>query len=309
MNEQNENRYDRIRNDLQNRVKARINRRTLTSNLRDERSKQIERKSAWAADFKDDPWTYVFMGISAVFTTILGIMLGLAPYQGTVNGVPGIVFHDDFIHVFVAIVYAAAFVAVTELAFIVSKSKFHDREDGNPKQTGSMLFMLILAGLAVIGTGIAGFSIGASVLGFLSDFKAIPHSAQKYVVWSIPVLIAVYGYCLTIYKLSSEKDQNRRMLKQMRNEADLEHELQMAIADDEAREMMRLAEISAYLAAVERGALTYGEAQAAMKAGKSLGQLEVEKGKDLDGNDQIGTVDLATVIAGFSKNGKGSSNP
>ena len=271
------------------RIKERMSRPTLTEGLQEQNEQQAERKSAWTGEFKAERATYVIMAISAVFTAILGLILGLAPTLITnPDGSTMINFHDDFLHVAIAIIYAVAFITVTEGGFIVAKNKFHTREEGNVTQHGTMIAMMILAGISIIGTGWAGGSIGASVLGFLTDFKEIPHSAQKWVVGVIPALLAIYAYFLTAYRLSSEEDKSKRLSAQMKRKQQLDHRLQMDMADLEAEEMMMLAETKSYLEAVERGVLSAGEAAAARKAGKTLRQLEKEKGKDLDGDNQIG---------------------
>ena len=270
------------------RIKERMSRPTLTEGLQEQNEQQAERKSAWAGEWKAERATYVIMAISAVFTAILGLMLGLAPNLVTnPDGSTEINFHTDFLHVVIAVIYAVAFVTVTEGGFIVAKNKFHAREEGNGTQHGTMIAMMILAGISIIGTGWAGGSIGASVLGFLTDFREIPHSAQKWVVGIVPALLATYAYFLTAYRLSSGEDKSKRLTAQMKRKQQLDHRLQMDMADLEAEEMMMLAETKAYLEAVERGVLSAGEAKAARKAGKTLRQLEAEKGEDLNNDGKI----------------------
>lgn len=280
-----------FRDKIQARVKERMSRPSMTEALHEQNKKNAEQKSPWFSEFRTDRATYVIMGISAVFTALLGLILGMAPQLITnADGSTYITFHTDLLHLTIAAIYAVAFVTVTEAAFLVAKNKFHTREEANPTQHNTMLAMMILAGLSIVGTGIAGSTIGASVLGFLTDFKEIPHTAQKWVVGVIPVLLAVYAYLLTAYKLSSEEEKSNRLTTQMRLQQEREHKLQRDLAELEVQEMMMLAEDKAYLEAVERGVLTAAEASAAKRAGKTLRQLEREKGQDIDGDGKIGDV-------------------
>ena len=290
MNENNNLRQslESFRDKIQARVKERMGRPSVIEDLHAKSKEQAEKKSPWMAEFRADRSTYVIMSISAIFTALLGLLLGLAPELKTLaDGSTVIHFHTDFIHWTISIIYAVAFVTVTEAAFLVGKSKYHNREEGNPTQQNTMLAMMILAGISIIGTGLAGSIIGASVLGFLSNIREIPPAAQKWVVGVIPVLLAVYAYLLTAYKLSSEEEKSNRLTEQMKRQQQREHKLNRDMAELEVQEMMYLAEDKAYLEAVERGVLTAADASAAKRAGKTLRQLEREKGVDLNGDGQV----------------------
>ncbi len=296
--------WNNMRDNVQARIKERLSRPTLTESLSKQNEKQAEQKSPWLAEFKADRAVYILMIISAVFTGTLGFFLGLAPYSGTVNGQPGVLFHDDALHIILAVIYASAFVAVTEGAFVVAKHKHYHREEGNTTQQGTMVAMMVIAGVSIVLTGWAGGSVAASVLGFLTDFKEIPHSAQKYIVGVIPVLLAIYTFLLTSYRNSSEQAKSARTAEQLRAKQENDHKLMMDMVELEGEEMMLLAEIEAYRDAVNRGVLTAAQALAARRAGKTLRQLEAELQRDLN-NDHIIE---APVPAGYSSNGK-KSNP
>jgi hypothetical protein len=303
MNENNNVRQslEQFRDKMQARVKERMNRPSMTEALHEQNQQKSEKKSPWFVEFKADRATYIIMVVSAVFTALLGIILGLAPEMRTnLDGSTYIYFHTDFLHWVIAVIYAVAFVTVTEAAFLIAKNKFHTREEANPTQHNTMLAMMILAGLSIIGTGIAGSTIGASVLGFLTDFKEIPHAAQKWVVSIVPILLSIYAYLLTAYKLSSEEEKSNRLTEQMKIQQKREHKLQRDLAELEVEEMMMLAEDKAYLEAVERGVLTAAEATAAKRAGITLKQLERQKGVDLNGD---GVIEKPEAV-GFSTNGK-----
>lgn len=277
-----------FRDKLQARIKERMSRPSVTDALHEKNKEQAEKKSPWFGELRSDRATYVIMAISAVFTGLLGLILGLAPErQVAADGSTSIFFHTDFIHWTVAVIYAVAFITVTEAAILVAKNKYHTREEGNPVQAATMLVMIILAGISIVGTGYAGGVIGASVLGFLTDFQEIPHSAQGWVVKVIPVLLAIYAGLLIAYKLSSEEEKSNRLTEQLKRQQQREHKLQRDLAQLEVEEMMMLAEDKAYIEAVERGVLSAGEASAARRAGITLRQLEREKGEDLNGDGKI----------------------
>ena len=297
MNEQNNVRstLEGFRDKLQERIKARISRPSIADTLQEQNKQQVEKKSPWFAEVKTDKATYTFMAVSAVFTALLGLILGLAPERQTaLDGSTSIYFHTDLLHWIIAIVYVVAFVAVTEVAFLIAKNKYHTREEGNMAQQNTMLIMMGLSIVSIIGTGYAGGVIGASVLGFLTEFRDIPANAQEWVVKIVPVLIALYGGLLTVYKLSSDEERDNRLTDQLERKQRREHKLNRKLAELEVDEMMALAEDKAWIEAVERGALTAGEASAAKKAGKTLRQLEREKGDDLDGDGTIGTTKSRT---------------
>jgi hypothetical protein len=273
---------------IQKNIKDRMSRPSVTQTLHEQNQKQAEKKSPLFADWKTDKATYVLMGISGVFTGMLGVILGLAPYSVTaLDGAKSIRFNTDLIHWAIALLYAVAFITVTEAAFMIGKNKFHAREEGNGVQSVTMITMMVLAGISIVGTGYAGGVISASVLGFLSDFQEIPHSAQGWVVKVIPVLVAMYAFLMAAYKLSSEDEKSSRLTEQLTRQQRREHDLQRKLTELEVDEMMMLAEDKAYIEAVERGMLSAADAKAARKAGKTLGQLESERGQDLNGDGRI----------------------
>lgn len=301
------NQFNAFREKVNAGIRDRMSRPTLTESLQEQNEKQTTRKFGWLAEFRADRATYVIMLVSALFTSMLGLLMGLAPTSVTnVDGSTYITFHTDLLHWVIAFLYVAAFVSVTEVSFIVAKQKFHTREEGNPTQQGTMLVMMLLAGISIVGTGWAGGTIAASVLGFLADFQEIPHSAQKWVVAVIPVLLALYAFLLTFYRLSSLEEKSKRLTEQMKRKQRLDHDLQMSMVELEGDEQMQLAEIEAYQKAVLKGLLTASEAQAARRAGKTLRQLEAEKGTDLDGD---GIISHMLEKVGFSNNGKNKENP
>jgi hypothetical protein len=307
MNEkQSTNSWDTTRSAIDARVKEIMSRPTLAETLQEHNDKQVARKHSWMDEFKADKASYIFAAISAVFTGILGLILGLAPALVTnPDGSTMITFHTDVLHVMVAILYAASFIAVTEGGFLLAKNKFHAREDGNLTQAVSMGLMILLSFLSILGSGFAGARIGASVLGFLTDFREIPHATQVYVVSAIPVLFGLYLLALMFYRLSSMEAKNKRLTENTARKLREDHALRMTLVELDESEQLQIAEIEAYKKAVAEGRLTAADAMAARRAKKTLRQLEAERGQDLNGD---GVIERIPEPVAFSKNGKDKQN-
>lgn len=272
MNENNNpTKWDTFRDATNARIKEIMTRPTLAEHLQKQNEEQVSRKHPWTDELKADKGTYIFMAISAVFTAMLGVILGLAPsIAANLDGSKTINFHTDLIHITVAVVYAAAFVMVTEAAFIMAKNKFHTREEGNLSQQNSMVAMMALSIISVIGTGWAGAAIAASVLGFLKDFQDIPDWAQYWSVRILSVLFAVYAVCLTIYRLTSQEAQNKRLMENTARKLREDHRLRMMMVEIDEEEQLNLAEIEAYRQAVSSGRLSAADALAARRAKKTF---------------------------------------
>jgi hypothetical protein len=279
--------HNQIRERLQERFRQRMTRTSTIDTLQKQNRLRARSRFAWLEQFGKNKPLLIFMSISAVFTATLGMILGLAPYKDAVDSTV-INFHTDLLHCIIAFLYAVAFVAVTEFAVLVGERNFSEREEGNWWQAALMVTMMIIAGISVVGTGYAGGSIAASVLGFLSDFKEIPHSAQGWVVKAIPVLISIYGALLIGYKITSEDEKAKRLIEQDKRDARREFELHKELAEMEVEDMLQNAELEKYLDAVSRGAISRAEALAAIRAGKALQQLELEDNKDYDGDKVVG---------------------
>ena len=189
--------------------------------LHEQNKKNAAKKSPWFAEFKTDQATYTIMAVSAIFTRSWPDLALLN--RANADGSTYIFFHTDFLHMVIAVIYAVSFVTVTEAAFLIAKNKFHSREEANPTQHNTMLVMMILAGLSIVGTGIARAARSARRFGVLTDFKEIPHSAQKWVVGVVPVLVCYLCLPADGYKLSSEEEKSNRLTGADETEQQREH--------------------------------------------------------------------------------------
>lgn len=274
-------------------IKTHLARPTLVSDLK----KQNERKKTentkglnWSNEWKHYWYVYLFLAVSALFTGTLAIYMGLSPVLVTeADGRKFLRFNDDLGHIALAIVYFVAFIAVTEGAFGIAKWKYFTREENNEKQKWTMIIALGLAGLSILLTGIAGGTVIASNIAFLSEFVDIPPAAQKWVVVAIPVLIVLYTVLFSVYGLSSDQAASERIMREKERERELDNRTRMDAIRQIAAERLQAAQIEAFERLVEKGVISSAEALAAIEAGRSLHQEEAHLGRDLDGDGQVGS--------------------
>jgi hypothetical protein len=240
----------------------------------------------WSDDFKKYPYLYVMLFVSALFTLTLGMMMGIAPKVDL--STMTVTYQTDGMHLFLAFVYMTAFVTVTEGAFAIAKWLYHTRENANKTQATTMLFMMGLAGISIVGTGIAGGMVVASNIAFLSAFIEIPASAQKWVIVVIPVLLAIYAFLLTSYALSSNSAKSERMLGQQKRTAELDHQTRKRSIMQIAEEELQVAELGRYLELVKAGRISAADARGAILAGRTLQVEETRQGRDIDGDGNVG---------------------
>lgn len=277
-------------NDIDKIINESMNQPTLADSMQETADRRSEARMSIFGDFRVNWPIYLVAIISGIFTATLGVFMGLSPTLITqADGSQVIHFNTDWTHIFLAMVYAVAFVGTTELQLLIGKKKYSEREEGNPSQKYSMLSVMTVAVLGMIGTGVAGGFVIASNIAFLTDFREIPHSAQIWVIVIIPILLAFYGVMYLVYALNSDHAKAVRLTRDAQRRMELDHQTRMANAQLVAQRTLQIEEIKAYWRLVNEGKITAAEANAAIKAGKTLGQLESEKGRDLDGNGNVGT--------------------
>ena len=102
--------------EIDNQILAEMNKPGLVDHMQDDSDQREARKVSWMDEFSKDPGLYFFLAISAVFTSLLGIMLGLAPVkQFTPEGVPFIRFNTDWVHIVITLLLVVGFIGVTEV--------------------------------------------------------------------------------------------------------------------------------------------------------------------------------------------------
>lgn len=278
---------------LDRKITERMTRPTIVDKMK-AASKRKLLPLGWEKDLQEYWYVYAIMAVSAMFTLTLGIYMGLAPTLVTnPDGSQSILFNTDLGHVLLAIVYVIAFVSVTEGMFLICKWKYHTREENNPTQSNTMLAGMVISGLSILLTGWAGGTVVAHNIAFLSEFQEIPPVAQKWVVVAIPLLLALYAFLLSAYALSSESAQAERLTREQQRRMELDHKTRMQGIEAIGAEELQLAEINRYIQLVQAGKMNAADAQAAIRAGRTLKQEEIHRGRDIDGDGNIGSVSPA----------------
>jgi len=270
--------------ELDREIQDHMARPTLVKKLKGQNKRKKATEMSWEAELQEYWYVYLFLAVSALFTGTLGFYMGLAPYPTE----SGLYFQTDPMHLFLAFAYLTAFVTVTEGAFALAKRRFFTREEKNSTQQWTMLFMMGIAGLSIVFTGIAGGMVIASNISFMTAFVHIPEAAQRWVVIVIPVLLAAYTFLVTAYHLSSDAAASERITREQMRELELDHRTRQRAVEQIAQEQLQAAELKLYKQMVEEGRVSAATAQAAIRAGKTLSQLEGQLGRDIDGDGHIG---------------------
>lgn len=286
--------------DLDQQIAEQMAQPTLVEKMQDQNERKESIKSTWRNELRRYWFVYVILAISAMFTGTLGIYMGLSPTLIHDPSGSYIHFNTDFGHVVLAVMYFIAFVGTTEFMFAVAKQKYHTREEFNNTQTGTMIAAMVIAGLSIVFTGIAGGMVVASNIAFLSEFVEIPAAAQKWVVVSIPILLASYTFLFSAYALSSQEAKSERLTKEQERKQELDHRTRMKQMEMIGERNLQIAELERYMELVESGKISSADARAAIRAGRTLKQEELRQGRDIDGDNRIGEV---PVPVGMSKNG------
>ena len=279
------------------RLRKRAARPTLVSKIKHDNKKHAENKKfnsmSFATELKRYWYIYAILAVSSLFTGTLGIYMGLAPYDEG-NGI--IYFNTDPVHIALAVVYFVAFITVTEGAFALGKRLFFIREEENGTQKKTSLFIMIVSGLSILGTGISGGEVIASNISILTAFVEIPEGAQKWVVMIIPVLLSAYTFALASYQLSSDEAASERIIMQAENDYAIDHRTRTKMTERFAIEKLQERQLNVYIKAVDSGKISYEQAMEAMRKGISLVQLEKILGIDIDGDGHVGSVVMAEDV-------------
>lgn len=272
--------------DIDQEIEDHLARPTLVKKIKKSKKRKIEGQLDWQAELEKYWYVYVFLIVSALFTGTLGAYMGLAPYPTP----EGLFFQTDLPHLFLAFVYIVAFITVTEVAFALGKRLFFTREENNGVQKWTTLIMMGISGISIFGTGLAGGMVIASNIEFMTAFSVIPEAAQKWVIMIIPALITLYTVLVSAYHLSSESASSERITREQIREQELDNITRMRAIETIATERLAQAEVIRFIQMVEEGRISAADAQAAIRAGRTLGKEEVRQRRDIDGNGSVGNM-------------------
>lgn len=242
-----------------------MSRQTFTDQLiaANKKKKAAHDPLSFANELREYWFLYAFLAVSALFTGMLGIFMGMSP-KVLPDG--SVYFHTDLPHLLMAALYGISFIAVTEFAFALAKRLFYQRESGNLWQALSMLAMMLIAGISVFGTGVAGGVIIASTIDFMTEFVSVPQWAQYWVVRIIPALIVLYAFLLVVYALSSTKAQTERIIRDRQRNHELDMEMRRKTLRQFAQEKIEREALRLYMKQINDGSISVAEALAAARA-------------------------------------------
>jgi len=253
--------------DLDARVTERLERPTLVSKLQEKKVSIKKDRMSFSEDLRKYWFIYAILGVSAIFTGTLGFYMGISPERRDT----GIYYHTDFLHLFLAFVYMVAFITVTEGAFLLGKHLLFNREQTNPKQFWTSLTIMIVSGISVFLTGIAGGLVIASTIDFMTIIVEVPRTAQTWIIIVIPGLLSMYAFLLSAYQLTSKEAASERITKNNERNLDLDHRTRKRTILQIAKEDLQVAELNALIKKVKEGTITAADAMAQLGANQILG--------------------------------------
>lgn len=277
----------------------------------DEKKAEQKRKkslnfSTFLVDVRHNPMILVGLGGSAIFTSLAGIFLGIAPKR---IGGEIIFFGGDastvavVVGLFFAIVYGVTFPLLGEWGMYYWHKKASLRDEGNTKQTiiGYGMF-----GLTLIFTGVTAVfaaTILATLVSAFTVYTEISPAAQHWTVTIIPIGLILHAFANIIYDhVSKAAEERREMLRELQTiEIESDNRIQQALVNARERAAVSYADEFENVAMGEAAELGKARAREAWKMEKKnmQGGAEQEPLKPVNqfGGDTDGVKD-------FSKAGK-----
>lgn len=274
--------------DLDEQILREVGEENLLERMQEQKDKKTEERAPWMRELREDWFSTLLLFLSFLLTEMTALYLGLAPtLQAEADGSQSIHFNTDVGHIATTLVYMLVFPAVTELSFWIARKKFNQRESGNFAQQASMGFAAGLSLIAIIGTGVSGFFVAYSVLGSVG-FLEVPPSVQNYLIWVIPILVALLGLNHWIYESNSGEAKLKRLAEEEDRKAEISDRIRERKIERLATRAFKAAAIRSYAGATARGLLSQREADEGLAAGLSLIDFEKKLRRDLNGDGKIG---------------------
>jgi len=207
---------------------------------KDEQKKQnLINFSSFLIDVKHNPMILIGLGGSAVFTTLAGLFIGLAPERvgeaivlfGGTNDILAIV-----IGIFFALVFGASFPTIGEWGMYYWHKKASLRDIGNKTQAAIAYGMLFLTLLFTAITAVYATQILASLLSAFTVYATISIDAQKWTITIIPVALIIHASMNIWYDHVSKAAEERREMERELQAVEIEAENRIRAAQVGARE-------------------------------------------------------------------------
>jgi hypothetical protein len=177
------------------------------------------------SDFARYPLLYIGLLISGGLSALSGIFIGLAPHY--VDGI--LVVNLDFINIMFAVLYAVTFPMLGEYAIAEWHKKYslRDMDDvsDDRRQAIIALVMLFISVAFTLITSLAASVILISLLGSFDVFRHIPAWAQTWTAIVIPIGAVLHSVATIAYKHNSREEENLRLLRRQRMDAETQARL------------------------------------------------------------------------------------
>ncbi len=253
--------------DFDRRITERVGRASLIDGMK-KKTKSVKKDiMSFTQELADHWYIYAMLAVSALFTGTLGVYMGLAPTKT----LTGISFCTDTMHVFLAVVYAIAFITITEASFVLGKYLFFTREEENNTQQLTSLAMMGISGLSIMLTGIAGGFVIAVNISFMTEFMEVPEAAQRWIIIVIPIMLSIYAFMLAAYQLSSREASSERLARETQRKMETDFRTRRRATKQIMLEDLQTAELISFVKKVQEGTMTAADALASMSADKMLG--------------------------------------
>lgn len=245
------------------------NKKDLRQRVDEKKAEQKRRKSlnfsTFLVDVKHNPMILIGLGGSAIFTSLAGIFLGIAPkrVEGEI-----ILFGGDastaamVVGIFFALIYGVTFPLLGEWGLYYWHKKASLRDEGNTKQTiiGYGMFGLTMIFTAVTAVFAAG--ILATLVSAFTVYSEISPAAQHWTVTIIPIGLILHAFANIIYDHVSKAAEERREMQRELQAIEIESENRIQQALVTAREKAAIAYADEFEAVAESEAAQIGKKRA-----------------------------------------------
>lgn len=248
----------------------------------DEKKKEAVKFSDFLIDVKRNPMILIGLGGSALFTSLMGLFIGLAPkldenanlilFGGKLSAA------SIAIGIFFGLLYAVAFPVLGEWGVYYWHRKASLRDLDNKTQMFVGYGMMFVAGAFTVTTAIAAAVILASLLHTFQAFQAIPEWAQKWTVLIIPIALAMHAGANIWYDHVSKYAEERREMERELQTKKIEAENRIRQARINAEEIAATAMADEYVRISSAEAATAGR----NLAGRTWSQDKERLGADRD---------------------------
>ena len=196
--------------------------------------KEQDAKDKWRRqmrEFNDHPLLFIGLIISGFLSWTAGAMVGLGVKVTDGN----VTYHDDFSHLFFALILSSLFPFVFEFGLGNWLHKLLHREPDNNIQLISSIAMVTLTFIGTAVTAFSAMDIIVTALGFFSSFVSIPDNVQTWIAFSVPGMLMLNIFSGEMYRQFSASAKLRRAAEMELHEKQIEADHEIELAQMEAK--------------------------------------------------------------------------